>query len=691
MSKYSIRRRLGLQALFTGAVMLCLALAFVWSQRETDRALEHIFRDELAPAAELRQMDSLLQAIHVRMQSVLLTQASSLGALELLRKERSLLQESWSNFRRDHRNWLEDPNEDRLIDDVEDALPALWQFLDATEAAYRIYDPVQLTQLVDTDWYQLQQALIFNLRTLLEFQERHAHAATVALDESIRKTRIVVGSLLVGGLLFLGIFSIRLGRYIMRRIVDIEETLEAIAGGNQTVTVPYRDGETEMARIATAINRTVAQIADDRAAIDRLRHRQQAILESAAEGIYGIDVRGEIIFMNQAALAMLGYEEIDILGRPSHDLLHHHHADGSPYPIAECAIARARRDGRIIHRDDEVFFRRNGESFPVEYTAAPLVDSDQSVGGVVVFRDVTKRREQESLLRETIVQLRETNARLADTQMQLVQTEKLVGLGGLAAGVAHEINNPIGFVSSNFAVLANYVQDLLELIERYEALLADTSDLQTQTVVRRLHDEADIDFVREDAQALIAETRDGLQRVIRIVADLREFSRVDASTDWGTVDIHQAIEMTLRVVAPTLAGKATVVREEAALPSIRGNAAQLNQVLMNLLLNAAHAIEQQGKITIRSSRSDDEICIEVEDDGCGMAPNVRERMFDPFYTTRPVGQGTGLGLSVAYSIARAHGGRFEVDSVAGQGTAVRLWLPLAAEPHTAPQITEIAP
>ncbi|HJV27180.1 MAG TPA: ATP-binding protein [Aromatoleum sp.] len=681
MSRYSIRRRLGLQALFIGAVMLCLALAFVWSQRETDRALEHIFRDEMAPAADLREMESQLQSIHVRMQSVLLTQASPLGALELLRKQRVVLEDAWVRFRNDHRNWLRDPGEDELIADIEDALPALRRFLDATETAYRIYDPVQLTQLVDSDWYQLEQALLFNLRSLQEFQERHARAAITGLDRSILKTRVVVGSLLIGGLLFLGVFSIRLGRYIMQRIVDVEETLEAIASGNQTVTVPYSEGETEMARIATAINRTVAQMADDRAAIDRLSHRQQAILESAAEGIYGVDVRGEIIFMNPAALAMLGYEEIDILGRPSHNLLHHHHADGSPYPIADCAIARARRQGRIIHRDDEVFFRRNGESFPVEYTAAPLVDSDQSVGAVVVFRDVTKRREQESLLRETIAQLRETNARLADTQTQLVQAEKLVGLGALAAGVAHEINNPIGFVSSNFAVLANYTEDLLKLVARYEALLEDSADMQTQSVVQRLHDEADIDFVRGDAQALIEETRDGLQRVIRIVADLREFSRVDSLDDWNEVDIHHAIDTTLRVLAPTLQGKATIMRDEAPLPRVRGNAAQLNQVLMNLLLNATHAIGDKGTITIRTSHAEDEVCIEVQDDGCGMAPDVRARMFDPFYTTRPVGQGTGLGLSVAYSVARAHGGRFEVDSAPGQGTAIRLWLPLTNEPH----------
>jgi len=660
--------------------MLCLALAFAWSQRETDRAFERIFHDEMGPAAELRSMEARVLAVHARMQAVLLNHASPLGALELLRQERSLIDKAWANFRRDHRNWLQDPNEDVLIADIEAALPALWRFLDLVEGAYRIYDPVQLTRLVDVDWYALQQVLVHNLRSLTALQERHVLIAMQDLQGSVQHTRIVVGSLLAAGLLFLGFFSVRLGRHIMRRIVAIERALEAIAGGNHAVTVPYREGETEMVRIATAINRTVAQIADDRNAIAGLMHQQQAILESVAEGIYGVDAVGRIMFINPAGLTMLGYQEAEVLGRPSHELLHHHHADGRPYAVADCPIAASRRHARVEHRDDEVFFRKDGTGVPVEYTSAPLIDVCEAIGGVVIFRDVTERRQQEQLLQQTVTQLREANARLAETQMQLVQAEKLAGLGQLAAGVAHEINNPIGFINSNVASLEHYVQDLLRLIDAYEQLLSASLDAPAQAKAASLRAEIDVDFLRDDLQSLIGETRQGLQRVIRIVADLRDFSRVDAPAEWGEVDLNHGLDTTLKLVAAAFNGKAEVVREYAPLSSVRGNAVQLNQVFMNLLLNAAHAIEHAGVITVRTWQRGAEVCVEVADTGCGMAPEVSGRMFDPFYTTRPVGKGTGLGLSVAYSIAQNHGGRFEVDSAPGQGTAVRLWLPMATQP-----------
>ena len=678
---FSIRRRLALQALLTGAVMLCLALAFIWAQRETDRAFDRILHDELAPASELRKMESRLLAIHSRMQAVLLAQASPLGALELLKQERQLIRETWLSFLDGHRNWLQDADEDALIADIDAAMPALWTFLDQTEAAYRIYDPVQLTTLVDRDWFQLQQALLHNLRSLSERQESHVLAATEALQRSVQRTRMVVASLLAVGLMFLIVFSVRLTRHIMRRIVGIEQALEAIAGGAHAVTVPYREGETEVARIAMAINRTVAQMTEDRYAIAGLMRQQQTILESAAEGIYGVDGDGRIMFINPAALAMLGYEEAEVLGQPSHDFFHHHHADGQPYPLADCPIAASRRNVRVEHRDDEVFFRKDGSSFPVEYTSAPLIDLSQTNGGVVIFRDVSERRQQERLLQQTVTQLRETNARLAETQMQLVQAEKLAGLGQLAAGVAHEINNPIGFVNSNVTTLEAYVQDILRLIDGYEALLPATLDAAAQTGLRRLREEIDIDFVRDDLQALVRETRQGLQRVIRIVADLRDFSRVDSSpAEWGDVDLNHGLDTTLKMVAAVLDGKAEVVRDYALLPDVRGNAVQINQVFMNLLLNAAHAIEHQGTITVRTRQRDGEVCVEIADTGCGMPPEVSGRMFDPFYTTRPVGQGTGLGLSVAYSIVQNHGGRFEVDSAPGQGTAVRMWLPVAHLP-----------
>jgi len=659
--------------------MLCLALGFVWAQHESDRALDRIFKSELAPAAELRTMEARLLAIHSRMQAVLLSQASPAGALALLEQERQVLRATWSAFRANHRNWSDDHHEDAAIADVEAALPDLERFLDRTAAAYRIYDPVDLTQLLETDWHQTQQALLYNLRNLSLHQEEHALAAQQELERSLQRTRLIVGSVLALGLLSLGYFAIRLGRYLMQRIADIEMALEVVAGGGTAVNLPHRPGETEMTRIAAAFQRTIAQIAADRSAIAWLMRQQQAIMASVAEGIYGVDAEGRVMFANRAALTILGYQEVEVLGRSSHELHHHHHADGRPYPLEDCPIAISRHTATVVRRDDEVFFRKDGTAIPVEYTSAPLLDHDAVVGGVIVFHDITERRRQERLLRQTVDELRRTNEQLTATQMQLLQAEKLAGLGQLAAGLAHEINNPIGFVNSNFGSLENYVRELFGLLDAYDALMRDLLDAGGRATALQLREKAELDFIRDDLDALIAETRQGLQRVMRIVADLRDFSRIDAPADWGEADLGHGLDSTLKVVAgPLLAAKAEVVRDYQPLPAVRCNAAQINQVFMNLLLNAAHALDGRGTITLRTRRAGDTVCVEVADTGCGMAPEVRQRMFDPFFTTKPVGQGTGLGLSVAYNVVRNHGGRFEVDSAPGQGTTVRLWLPVAS-------------
>lgn len=182
--------------------------------------------------------------------------------------------------------------------------------------------------------------------------------------------------------------------------------------------------------------------------------------------------------------------------------------------------------------------------------------------------------------------------------------------------------------------------------------------------------------MRDDLHTLIAESRDGLRRIARIVADLKDFSRVDDDQELAEADLVQGLESTLNVMHATIAEKADVVRDYAPLPAVRCQAGQIHQVFVNLLLNAVHAIEQHGTITVSARHCGDQVCIEVRDTGRGMEAHERQRMFDPFFTTKPVGQGIGLGLSVSYSIVRRHDGRFEVDSAPGRGTAVRVWLPV---------------
>lgn len=266
-------------------------------------------------------------------------------------------------------------------------------------------------------------------------------------------------------------------------------------------------------------------------------------------------------------------------------------------------------------------------------------------------------------------------ARLEQAHHQLLQSEKLASIGQLAAGVAHEINNPIGFVNSNIGTLSGYVADLLRLVQAYEAsetqLSAETA--QQIALVKR---EIDLEYLHEDVGQLLRESKDGLERVKKIVQDLKDFSRV-GETDLQWADLHKCLDSTLNVVANEIKYRAEVVKEYGPLPEVECVPSQLNQVFMNLLVNAAQAIADFGRITVRTGAERDHVCVSVADTGAGISPEHLSRIFDPFFTTKPVGKGTGLGLSVSYNIVRRHGGRIEVDSAPGRGTIFRILLPVA--------------
>jgi signal transduction histidine kinase len=256
----------------------------------------------------------------------------------------------------------------------------------------------------------------------------------------------------------------------------------------------------------------------------------------------------------------------------------------------------------------------------------------------------------------------------------LLQTEKLAAIGQLAAGVAHEINNPIGFVHSNLGSLDHYVGDLLRILDAYERATgagAAGSLSEVDALRRRL----DLDFLRADVRTLLAETREGIARVRRIVQDLKDLARPGAEDEWQWADLHRGIESTLNIVGNELRYKARIVREYGILPEIECLPVQINQVIMNLLVNAAHAIEREGIITVRTGADASSVWVEIADNGAGISPEHLPLIFEPFFTTKPSGRGTGLGLALARDIVRKHSGRIEVESEVGRGTAFRVTLP----------------
>jgi hemerythrin-like metal-binding protein len=299
-----------------------------------------------------------------------------------------------------------------------------------------------------------------------------------------------------------------------------------------------------------------------------------------------------------------------------------------------------------------------------------LADANQRLEADVAVR-TSELTEANRRLENERRELQALLAKVNQAQSQLLQSEKMASIGQLAAGVAHEINNPIGFVNSNLGTLGHYVDDLL----RFATLGAATPEGQA------LQRQVDLDYLRGDVGDLLRESRDGLDRVRKIIADLKDFSRVDQA-EWQEADLLAGLESTLNVVWHELKYKAEIVRELQPLPLVRCVPAQINQVFLNLLVNAAQAIPAQGKITLRSGQDGERVWIEVADDGCGMDETTRRRIFEPFFTTKPVGSGTGLGMSVSWDIVRKHDGTLDVQSAPGVGTRVRIVLPCAGPAAT---------
>jgi len=281
-----------------------------------------------------------------------------------------------------------------------------------------------------------------------------------------------------------------------------------------------------------------------------------------------------------------------------------------------------------------------------------------------------------------ISELAATNVQLAEAHAQLVQSEKLASLGQMAAGVAHEINNPIGYINSNLQSMVGYVDDLFSLLDNYATLETQLkSDNPALIALGARKKGLDEDFLREDLPNLLAECHEGVERVSRIVRDLKNFSRKDTN-EWEAVDLHKGIDSTLNIVHNELKYKAEVVREYGELPSVECIPSQIGQVFTNLLVNAAHALKERGVITISTGTAGSKVWVEVADTGVGIDPAIMDKLFDPFFTTKGPGEGTGLGLSVTYGIIERHGGLIEVDSKLGQGTVFRVTLPVSQQ--TAP-------
>ncbi len=396
-----------------------------------------------------------------------------------------------------------------------------------------------------------------------------------------------------------------------------------------------------------------------------------AILDSADQLIAMITPEGALMAINRIGAGEFGATPAELAGKNLFDLL-----------PPEFGIAVSDQIAEVVNtgRTSEIDAAKQDRTFHV--TVYPVPGHPPRV--VVYASDVTDRvaaevelRKEREQLATSLAHQRELNHKLEDAQNQLLQSEKMASLGQLAAGVAHELNNPIGFVRSNVTTLEGYLKGLFEIIAAYDtktsaalppADVADLADIKAQN---------DFEFIHEDIFQLLSESKDGLTRVQEIVQNLKDFSRVGGA-GWGWADLHACIDSTLNIIWNEIKYKCTVVKHyDPTLPQVYCIASQLNQVFMNLLVNAAHAIPEKGEIVISTDHSvDGSVRIRIADNGVGIPEENLQRLFEPFFTTKPIGKGTGLGLSIAYGIIGKHHGNIEVRSVVGQGTTFTVTLPI---------------
>jgi len=435
--------------------------------------------------------------------------------------------------------------------------------------------------------------------------------------------------------------------------IALVSNVGAVVDGVMNLEIPYFDEEhlivggivaLTMILLVAALEALLSRGKRADEELARLVHRNELILGSAAEGIIGLDAEGNQVFVNTSAARMLGYEVEELLGVHSHSLLHHTKPDGSPYPEEECKIYASHRNGTVHRVSTEVFWRKDGSSFPVEYTSTPIDQWGRVVGGVLTFTDITERKRLEEERRAL--------------ERQFHQSQKLESLGVLAGGVAHDFNNILTSVIGN-AELA--LSELLPTAPIRENLL---------------------------------EIREGSRRAAALARQMLAYSGrgIFASE---LIDLSELIENMSDLLTSMVSKKTFLdLNLGSDLPLLQGDPAQLGQLVMNLVINASEAIgDANGVITVTTGAREctaeylrefhfhEEpppglyVTLDVSDNGCGMDPETQDHLFDPFFTTKFTGR--GLGLAVVLGVVRGHKGTYRVHSQPGRGSTFEFRLPTA--------------
>ncbi|HOJ13068.1 MAG TPA: PAS domain S-box protein [Deltaproteobacteria bacterium] len=431
--------------------------------------------------------------------------------------------------------------------------------------------------------------------------------------------------------------------------------------------------------------RDITDMVMARKALAKSEEKFRSILENMEEGYFETDLAGRFTFANPSMCRAAGMDMEALLKTDVFAIL-----DDESVQSLHDAFEEAYTTGKPIRNFPLVIRSGVRGAVHAEATISLVVDSaGKKAGFRGVVRDVSERVSLERALLEKNAaleemkmglersneELRKAYTELKDAHTQVIKAEKLASIGQLAAGVAHEINNPIGFIMSNLNTLEKYLGRLLEYLGLLEELSGQLrGEGAWETAMQRRRD-LKIGTILDDVMNVISESLEGAERVKKIVHDLKSFSRSDAPEE-TEADLNECIESTINIVWNEIKYKARLRKDLGELPSVRCYPQQINQVFMNLLVNAAHAIDGSGEIIVKSREKDGWVEVSVEDTGCGIPGENLKRIFEPFFTTKEKGKGTGLGLSISYDIVRRHGGEIRVESEPGRGSTFTVRLPV---------------
>lgn len=512
----------------------------------------------------------------------------------------------------------------------------------------------------------------------------------------------VNASVAVAAVLIAAFASIGVTRSISKPLGELADTAGRLATGEFDLTAKAERND-EIGILAQSFNHMTSQLKMTLEGLRQSEEKYRGIFEKALEGIFQSAPGGGFISANPAMAAMLGFDSPAQLIAEYTDTEHQLYV----HPGARKAIMNDLLVHGVLLGREEQWYRRDKTVIWVSMSVT-LVKNDDGTPAYVegLVTDISARKNAEDALRKlndeleqrvydrtrqlamANEELKELAGRLEGAyeelktaQSRILQQEKMASIGQLAAGVAHEINNPVGFIMSNLNSLSRYADKIAEFVnaqaerirseaardaEHFSALLVDMNERKAAIK---------LDYLLSDLKDIIRESLDGAERVKRIVQDLKSFARVDEA-GMKMSDINAGIESTIAIVWNEIKYKATLEKELGDIPLTMCNPGQLNQVFVNILVNAAQAIQDSGVITVKTWCEHEMIHISISDTGSGIPEDVRNRIFEPFYTTKDVGKGTGLGLSIVYDIVKKHNGNIQIESELGKGTTFVITVPV---------------